>query len=49
MQSVGPLKNSAGEIITDNVGMGNLLNKYFAAVFTKENLENLPHAENKVN
>ena len=45
--TVGPLKSKNGEIVTDNVGMGNILNKYFSSVFTSENLENMPEAENK--
>ena len=39
---VGPLKDDSGEIVTDNLVASNLLNNYFASVFTIENLQNIP-------
>jgi len=42
---IGPLKNSGGDVINGNKETANLLNEYFASVFTRENLGNLPHAD----
>jgi len=39
---VGPLKNELGEIITDNKIAADVMNKYFASVFTVEDLTNIP-------
>jgi hypothetical protein len=47
--AVGPLKDQSGNTVADDVGMANLLNGTFKAVFTRENagevpeLEELPH------
>jgi Reverse transcriptase (RNA-dependent DNA polymerase) len=40
--TVGPLKNQSGEIITDNKIAADVMNKYFASVFTVEDLMNIP-------
>ena len=39
---IGPLKDSTGNIITDDKQTADLLNKYFVSVFTKEDLTNIP-------
>ena len=39
---VGPLKNSDGELISDNNGMCNVFNSFFSSIFTKENDLNIP-------
>ena len=41
--TVGPLKNEEGEVIHSNKEAVELLNSYFASVFTKEDMENLPN------
>jgi len=38
--SVGPLKNSTGQLVSEKEGMCNLLNEYFGSVFTSENSVN---------
>ena len=40
--SIGPLKNSSGELITEELGMAEELNKFFASVFTTEDVDNVP-------
>ena len=40
--SIGPLKNETEELISSEVGMADLLNKYFTSVFTKEREGTLP-------
>ena len=40
--TVGPLKNELGDIITDNKIAADVMNKYFASVFTVEDLTNIP-------
>ena len=42
---VGPLKDSAGGIITDDDKMAELLNDFFCSVFTSEDCSNVPAAE----
>jgi Endonuclease-reverse transcriptase len=42
---VGPLRDAAGSIITDDKVTANILNDYFASVFTVENIDNIPVAE----
>jgi len=44
--SIGPLKNSDGETVTDSQGMAELLNACFKDVFTKESAEEAPEPEN---
>ena len=39
---VGPLKDEAGVMIDNNIGMSKLLNNYFASVFTEEDVQNMP-------
>ena len=39
---VGPLKDESGNTVTDSLVASNLLNNYFASVFTNENLQNIP-------
>ena len=41
---IGPLKNSMGKTVDDEVEMGEILNKHFSSVFTVEDLTNLPVA-----
>ena len=43
--TIGPLRNTEGQLITDDRGMADELNKYFSSVFTIENLENIPILE----
>jgi len=42
---IGPLKNEKKETITDYQGMAELLNNFFGSVFTREDAENIPVAE----
>jgi len=42
---VGPLRDSTGNIITDNKLAANIFNDYFASVFTVEDRDNIPLAE----
>ena len=42
---VGPLKNADGEVVTGNKETADFLNRYFSSVFTKENLHNMPEAD----
>jgi len=37
-ERVGPLKDSAGNVTDDDSKMCNVLNSFFASVFTKENI-----------
>ena len=39
---VGPLEDSAGNIISQGFLMAEYLNGYFSSVFTKENISALP-------
>lgn len=43
-QSVGPLKEKE-EVVTDDEKQAEILNMFFTSVFTKEDVENLPHLE----
>ena len=45
---VGPLIDDAGSIVGDNKGMSRILNEYFSSVFTKENMNTVPVASEKV-
>ena len=40
--SIGPLKSKDGKVIADQREMADELNTFFAAVFTEENLNNIP-------
>ena len=40
--SIGPLKSKDGKVIADEREMADELNTFFAAVFTEENLNNIP-------
>ena len=41
---VGPLKDSAGNLIEDNNRMCDTLNNFFVSVFTQENTDTVPEA-----
>ena len=43
--SVGPLKDSSGNLTTDDKMMAEQLNLFFGSVFTNEDCNNLPEAE----
>ena len=36
--SIGPLKNSSGSLISSEKEMAEILNRFFASVFTKEDI-----------
>ena len=40
--TIGPLTDDFGNVILDDGGNAKLLNEYFASIFTKENLVNIP-------
>ena len=40
---VGPLKDSAGNIVSESRAMADLLNNYFSSVFTVENTSSIPN------
>jgi hypothetical protein len=42
---IGTLKNEKKEIVTEDQGMAELLNNFFGSVFTREDAENIPVAE----
>ena len=42
---VGPLRDSSGNIVTDDQTAANIFNDYFASVFTVEDRDNIPVAE----
>jgi hypothetical protein len=42
---IGPLKDSTGNIVTDDKLTAGQLNKYFVSVFTKEDLTNVPEPD----
>ena len=44
-QSVGPLQDEKGSTISDDEKQAEMLNHFFSSVFTKEDLEDLPHLE----
>ena len=46
---VGPLKDNAGNIITQELLMAEELNMHFSSVFTRENTSSLPVPETKFN
>ena len=43
--SVGPLKDSSGNFVTDDKLMAEQLNLFFCSVFTQEDCTNIPEAE----
>jgi ribonucleases P/MRP protein subunit RPP40 len=45
--SIGPLRDDKGQMIREDGLMGNMLNSYFGAVFTKEDEMELEEVENK--
>ena len=42
---VGPLKNSSGQLVTDDEKMAEMLNEFFCSVFTREDCSRVPEAE----
>ena len=46
---IGPLINNAGTLTNDDKTMSEVLNKYFASVFTVEDLNTVPMAERRDN
>ena len=46
---VGPLKDSAGNLVTDDSAMAELLNDFFCSVFTVEDCSRFPVAEKLFN
>ncbi len=44
-ERVGPLKDSTGNVLTDDKLTADLLNEYFVSVFTKEDLSDIPEPE----
>jgi hypothetical protein len=45
-ETIGPLQDCDGELIHDKTTMANILNDTFSAVFTKEDIENIPTPDN---
>ena len=43
--SVGPLKDSSGQLVTDDESMAEILNEFFCSVFTREDATDVPIAE----
>jgi hypothetical protein len=41
---IGPLKNEKREVVSEDQGMAELLNKFFGSVFTREDTEHIPTA-----
>ena len=46
---VGPLKDSAGNLIEDNNRMCDTLNNFFVSVFTQENTDTVPEVDSVFN
>lgn len=42
VDKIGPIKNSVGNIVTNDVEVANIFNNYFSSVFTKEDSSNVP-------
>ena len=42
--AIGPLKDVQGNVISSDEGMADLLNEYFASVYTEEDLQEIPSA-----
>ena len=45
--SIGPLKNSSGSLISSEKEIAEILNRFFASVFTKEDISNIPVRESE--
>ena len=45
MTSIGPLKHEDGSLITEDMDMAEELNKFFASVFTQEDITTVPVLE----
>ena len=43
--TVGPLKDSSGQLVTDDECMADILNDFFCSVFTREDTTDIPDAE----
>ena len=43
--AVGPLRDSSGQLVTDDRLMAEQLNQFFCSVFTEEDCTNIPEAE----
>ena len=43
--AIGPLKDAQGNMISDDEGMAELLNEYFASVYTEEDLQEIPSVQ----
>ena len=43
--SIGSLKRISGEIVTDSTDMAEMLNDFFSSVFTREDVSNIPVAD----
>src|SRR5215469_11059521 len=39
---IGPIKDSTGNVVTDDDLCANIINEYFSSVFTSENTSNIP-------
>ena len=46
--TIGPLKDNYGNVVSDSKEMADMFNEYFSSVFTKENLNNIPKADNSL-
>ena len=44
---IGPLKNGEGRIVGNDLEMAELLNEYFASVYTEENMSNMPIVQSR--
>ena len=44
-ESIGPLVDSGGNLVSDGAGMATLINNHFASVFTVENTDELPRLD----
>jgi hypothetical protein len=46
---ISPLKNTNNDVTTNNLEMANILNDFFASVFTAENVDNMPQKVRETN
>jgi hypothetical protein len=46
---IGPLKNTKNVVTTNNLEMANILNEFFASVFTAEDVDNMPQKVRETN
>ena len=44
---IGPLKDSSGRVFREDTEMAELLNQFFASVFSREDTSNIPESEEK--